>query len=79
MPFSLSFGAVALGACSLATSLLGKLFTPTWRKWRHDGTWERLHTALRERVRIRAGRKAQPSAAIIDSQSVKTTSLTVVQ
>lgn len=46
-----------------------------WRQWRLDGTWERLHTALRERTRIRAGRKAQPTAGIIDSQSVKTTSV----
>jgi putative transposase len=44
-----------------------------WRHWRRNGTWERLHTALRERVRTRAKRNAQPSAAIIDSQSVKTT------
>jgi putative transposase len=45
-----------------------------WRLWRLDSTWERLHTALRERVRSRAGRAAQPTAGIIDSQSVKTTS-----
>jgi putative transposase len=44
-----------------------------WRQWRLDGTWEHLHTALRERTRARAGRTAQPTAAIIDSQSVKTT------
>jgi putative transposase len=44
-----------------------------WRHWRRDGTWQRLHAALRERVRTRAGRTAQPSATIIDSQSVKTT------
>jgi putative transposase len=44
-----------------------------WRQWRLDGTWKRLHTALRERTRTRAGRQAQPSAGIIDSQSVKTT------
>jgi putative transposase len=44
-----------------------------FRRWRLDGTWERLNTALRERLRVRAGREFQPSAGIIDSQSVKTT------
>lgn len=44
-----------------------------WRAWRLSGDWERIHTALRERVRLRAGRAPTPSAAIIDSQSVKTT------
>lgn len=44
-----------------------------FRAWRLDGTWERMHDALRERVRQSAGRPASPSAAIIDSQSVKTT------
>ena len=41
--------------------------------WRNDGTWERLHAALRDQVREAAGRDPSPSAAIIDSQSVKTT------
>lgn len=44
-----------------------------FRAFRRDGTWERLHTALRERLRVRLGRDLQPSAGIIDSQSVKTT------
>jgi putative transposase len=44
-----------------------------FRSWRLDGTWERMHTALRERVRVRLGRDPQPSAGIVDSQSVKTT------
>src|SRR5918998_2731654 len=42
-------------------------------KWRNDGTWQRLHDALRDQVRRQAGRKTSPSMAIIDSQSVKTT------
>jgi putative transposase len=44
-----------------------------FRLWRLDGTWERINAALRERVRVRAGRHPQPSAAILDSQSAKTT------
>ena len=42
------------------------------RIWRNEGTWEQIHTALRERSRRRLGREATPSAAILDSQSVKT-------
>ncbi|MEP7288837.1 MAG: IS5 family transposase [Chloroflexota bacterium] len=42
-------------------------------KWCGDGTWERINMALREPVRRQADREAQPSLAIIDSQSVKTT------
>jgi len=41
--------------------------------WRDDGTWTKLLTAWRERVRREAGRESTPSAACIDSQSVKTT------
>lgn len=44
-----------------------------FRHWQHDGTWERLHSKLRERVRRREGKSPKPSAAILDSQSVKTT------
>jgi transposase len=43
-----------------------------WR-WRVDGTWERIHERLREEVRTAAGRQGSPSAAILESQSVKTT------
>ena len=42
-------------------------------RWQEDGTWERVNDALRRRVREHAGRAPEPSAAIMDSQSVKTT------
>ena len=42
-------------------------------KWTNDGTWERLNDALREHARVKAGRQAQPRAAILDSQTAKTT------
>lgn len=44
-----------------------------YHKWCFDGTWEQMNTALRELARVAKGREAQPSAAVIDSQSVKTT------
>jgi putative transposase len=44
-----------------------------FRTWRQDGTWLRIHAQLRDEVRTRMGRHRQPSAAIIDAQTVKTT------
>ena len=44
----------------------------TFRAWRRDGTWVRIHDQLRAAVRTRMGRHPQPSAAIIDAQTVKT-------
>jgi putative transposase len=44
-----------------------------FRKWSLDGTWRRVNDALREQVRRAAHKDPDPSAAIIDSQSVKTT------
>jgi putative transposase len=46
-----------------------------FRTWRLDGTWERMHAALRKRVRVRMNRDPEPSAGVVDSQSVKTTSV----
>jgi putative transposase len=42
-------------------------------QWRADGTWAKMMQALREQIRVAAGREPTPSAACIDSQSVKTT------
>lgn len=44
-----------------------------FRKWSYDGTWQRINDVLRTKVREASGKLAEPSAAIIDSQSVKTT------
>lgn len=44
-----------------------------YNTWRKDGTWQRIHQTLREELRQELGREATPSAAIVDSQSVKTT------
>ena len=44
-----------------------------YRRFRLDGTWKTIHDALRGQVRKKDGRKEAPSAAIMDSQSVKTT------
>jgi transposase len=52
-------------------------FPPAWTvyywvdKWQADGSAARMHDDLRERIRLAAGRKAAPTAAVIDSQSVK--------
>jgi putative transposase len=43
-----------------------------FRRWSQDWTWEFMHDVLRDCVRKTAGRKVAPTAAIVDSQSVKT-------
>src|SRR3954453_11549170 len=42
-------------------------------KWRRAGPWEEINGRLRQRVRTAAGGQAQPTAAILDSQTGKTT------
>jgi putative transposase len=44
-----------------------------FRAWQKDGTWDRIHDAMRDKVRKQAGKTPKPSAAVLDSQSVKTT------
>jgi putative transposase len=44
-----------------------------FRAWERSGVWQRMLDGLREDTRIALGRNPQPSAVIIDSQSVKTT------
>jgi putative transposase len=44
-----------------------------FRLWKRTGLWDDIHTLLREHIRLLEGRQRQPSAAIIDSQSVKST------
>lgn len=44
-----------------------------YRRWKRDGTLERLHDHLRKRVRVAAGREPTPSAGVLDSQSAQTT------
>jgi putative transposase len=48
------------------------VYTVFWR-WRKEGLWQKINDALRQRVRVAAGKTPTPTAAIIDSQSVKTT------
>ena len=44
-----------------------------FRTWRLDGTWQRVHDALRRQVRRSVDKQPEPSTAILDSQTVKTT------
>ena len=44
-------------------------------QWYDDGTWAKIMQALRERSRVAAGREPTPSAACIESPTVKTTEM----
>jgi putative transposase len=43
-----------------------------FRNWKKDGTWQQVNDGLRRKVRVQEGRDEEPSAGILDSQSVKT-------
>jgi len=43
-----------------------------FRTWRNDGTWDKIQKSLLKRIREKEGRDEEPSAAVIDSQSIKT-------
>lgn len=68
-----------LSRTGCAWRMLPKEFPPkdtvyySFKNFREDGTWARIHDLLRKRVRLKHGKLQQPSAAILDSQSVKTT------
>ena len=55
-PSSTSSRAAVPGDSCHTTSLLGKRFTTSFRFWRLDGTWKRMHSALCKRVRVRLKR-----------------------
>jgi transposase len=71
-------GILYLSRTGCAWRMLPKDFGPWptvhdyYRNFRRSGRWQKIHDALRERVRVLDGRKPTPSAAVIDSQSVKT-------
>jgi len=46
-----------------------------FRQWKQAGIWEQVNAALRREVRVSLGREPEPSAAIVDSQSIKTSSV----
>jgi len=52
---------------------------PSWKavyayffRWRKNGVWDTIHDELRKKCRAKAGKEENPTAAIVDSQSVKT-------
>jgi transposase len=61
------------GQCFPMTFPLWKSVYGYFREWKKSGLWQRIHEKLRQEVPEQAGRHQEPSAGIIDSQSVKPT------
>lgn len=68
-----------LNRSGCAWRMLPKDFPPMgtvyyyFKQWKEEGIWQEIHDTLRSQVRIAEGRNNEPTAAIIDSQSIKTT------
>ena len=73
MPSSTSCGAAANGACCRTDFPPHQTVYHYFRTWRRAGVWERMHDTLRGDLREASGSTREPSAGIIDSQTVKTT------
>ncbi len=61
------------GGCSRASTRGGRQSTSHFRRLRLDGLWHLIFKALRKTKRQQAGKHPEPSAAIMDTQSIKTT------
>lgn len=61
-----------LGECCLTIFRRGRQYTTAFAVKR-EGVFESINTSLRKAVRTNAGREEEPSTAVLDSQSVKTT------
>jgi transposase len=47
----------------------------SFRRWQREGVWDQILHTLRKQVREQQGRDPEPSAAVIDSQSIKTSAV----
>ena len=73
MPYFICYALVVLGACYPMIFLRGKLSIIIFAFGGMIGVWEHINAVLHSELRIAYGREKDPSAAILDSQSVKTT------
>ena len=72
MPSDISYGPDASGEFFPKTTPNRSTAYGIFWKWQNNGRWVKVHDAWREKVRKQIGRKSNPTAAIIDSQSICT-------